>query len=265
MDNLINLISTLQKKVSKESVHKLSSDSISQISNDFEIKESVVHHFYKLLKVKATEEKNKVISKTGHRHWCDSEKLMILTYINHASSNKTKTQCLVEISNFLGRTFNATQFLYYNFSNKEDEIQKAIENVDKIYEVIETNFQSDSIKNKTNDDVFDYIKNISENFKTLENENLESLFKSLANLTQLAVGNLSDEKKVNELKETIEIKNNEIFRLKKELSLLTDNFYRLKRVILDFHELDTIDKLSQMKTYNEDLNELIENIEKSSA
>jgi hypothetical protein len=252
-----------------------------ELTKKYDVKKEFLLPYKQLLKAfkKASEEDRAVYNMKPV--WSDAENYIVALYVHDTEKYKTKSKALKEVSQILGRTKDSVEFRYYTHirneidiseivreyssdnSNDKEEIIQEIKQETSIEQKIENEIKEENIisippKIEEKEDLLDYVESIFKNVKKLPNLDMTSLFKGLSILTEAAVKNNLDPEVVTTLKNESERKEQKISELEKQIQDMNDEYNHIRHLIQLFNELDSSEKLSQIKTFSNSLKSVLE-------
>lgn len=110
---------------------------------------------------------------------------------------------------------------------------------------------------KDEDDLIDVVAEIVENVDTA-NVDVSSLFKGILKLSQKAVDNTQDERKIKELENELKTEKEYNKMLEDEYSLLLKDLEVLKQEVEKYNEMTSKDKLRNFREYNDNVRYIVD-------
>jgi hypothetical protein len=221
-------------------------------------------------------------SKKVNRKWTKSEVSFMFQYISErqAEGALNITEILEEVATLLNRGYQSVNYKYYTIVKaKEKKEQETFSKEDYHFTtishqdvpVIATELIKDDVQTPTqetqtmkpqDDDLLDILSGLISNVQQLPGINLNELFKSLYQLTNMALQNQdaaqqmqSMKSEINQEKETLEQK---LLQEKKRNDQLQMEVAKLAREVMAFNKLGDAAKIQNLKSYSQRLNYIID-------
>ena len=226
-------------------------------------------------------------SKKVNRKWSKPEINFMLRYINDRQEEwgVNITEILDEVANLLNRGYQSVNYKYYSLIKLNQDMKKDNkyhittinqEDVPVIFtEVVTdiTNMPEFNNKNFSleNDDLLDILSGLLTNAQRLPGINLNELFRSLYQLTNMALKNQNENQKIKmveskdnlekeSLQEKLAKKDQRLLIEKKRNDELQSEVLKLEKEIKAFNQLGDTAKIQNLKSYNQKLSYIIDEV-----
>jgi hypothetical protein len=230
-------------------------------------------------------------SKKVNRKWSKHEINFMLRYINERQEEwgVNITEILDEVANLLNRGYQSVNYKYYSLIKLDQDMKKDNQNQNQYHittinqenvpviftEVVNDTSHRPEFDNSNfsleNDDLLDVLSGLLTNVQRLPGINLNELFRSLYQLTNLALQNQNENQKIEMVKSKVNLEKENLQEklAKKEQRLLVEKkrndelqseVFKLEKEIRAFNQLGDTAKIQNLKSYNQKLSFIIDRV-----
>jgi hypothetical protein len=267
---------------------------IHELENKNELREGSLNWYYnqlKMMRMHGRDANNKKLddSKKVNRKWSKPEINFMLRYINERQEEwgVNITEVLDEVANLLNRGYQSVNYKYYSLIKLNQDMKQENQNqyhittisqedVPVISAEVVTNTSDLSefnSKNFTleNDDLLDILSGLLTNAQRLPGINLNELFRSLYQLTNMALQNQKANQEIESIKSKVNLekeslqeklarKEQRLLIEKKRNDELQSEVLKLEKEIKAFNQLGDTAKIQNLKSYNQKLSYIIDGV-----